>query len=233
MKIYYDIHIHSVLSSCADDSQTPNNILNMCMLKGLNMISICDHNTSKQYMAIDKLKDSYDFFIMYGIEITVNEGFHVLAYFEKYEEIMNVDKIIDNSLNKSILPPDEQLLMDEYDEIVDSIPYMINQKCKYTFLEICKIIRENNGLIIPAHIDRKNSGILSYYQNISDFDIDGIEIYDLSKVDELYNNYPFLRKYRYINNSDAHEIALIHEQDCCLELDDASFSSFRKWLKNE
>ena len=86
MKVYYDIHIHTVLSSCADVLQTPNNILNMAMLKGLDMISICDHNTGKQYQTIDKIKDSYDFLVIYGMEVTSKDGFHVLTYFEKYDE---------------------------------------------------------------------------------------------------------------------------------------------------
>ena len=71
MKIYYDIHIHTVLSSCADVLMTPNNILNMSMLKGLDMIAICDHNTGKQFQAIDKIKDSYDFLVIYGMEMVV------------------------------------------------------------------------------------------------------------------------------------------------------------------
>ena len=34
MKIYYDLHIHSVLSPCADDLMTPNHIVLMAKLKG-------------------------------------------------------------------------------------------------------------------------------------------------------------------------------------------------------
>ena len=152
MKIYYDLHIHSVASSCADESQTPNNILNMCMLKELNLISISDHNCAKQYETIDLLKDSYDFDIIYGIEITVKEGFHVLAYFPSYDDIMVIDKIIDDCLDKTILPPDEQIICDEYDEVKYTVPYMINQKIKYSFKDIIDIIKDNNGIVIPARI---------------------------------------------------------------------------------
>ena len=76
MLVSYDLHIHSVLSSCADDSQTPNNILNMVMLKELGMISITDHNSCKQYPTLEQLADSYDFYLMYGIETQVKEASH-------------------------------------------------------------------------------------------------------------------------------------------------------------
>ena len=186
MKVYYDLHIHTVLSSCGDVLQTPNNILNMCMLKGLNMIAICDHNTGKQYQTIDKIKDSYDFLVIYGIEITTHEGFHLLAYFEKYEELMKLDKIIDDSLDKSILPPDDQIITDEYDLELEKIPYFLNQKIPLSFNELIKIIRELKGIIIPAHVNKKKSGILDYYSDFSSYDIDAIEIYDGTDVNELF-----------------------------------------------
>ena len=44
MKYYYDLHIHTCLSPCGDVLMTPNNILNMAYLKGLNIIEITDHN---------------------------------------------------------------------------------------------------------------------------------------------------------------------------------------------
>ena len=45
MRIAVDLHIHSALSPCADDDMTPNNIVNMAMLKKLDAISITDHNS--------------------------------------------------------------------------------------------------------------------------------------------------------------------------------------------
>ncbi len=230
MKVYYDIHIHSILSACADELQTPNNILNMCMLKELNMISICDHNCAKQWKTLDMLRESYDFFMLYGMEITVKEGFHVLAYFEKYDELMKLDEIIDECLDKTIIPPDKQIICDEYDEPLQEIPYWTNQKIKYSFKEVIDVVKANNGIIIPAHIDRRNSGILDFYSDFSIFDVDGIEVYDLSIINDLYDKYPYLKNYKVINNSDAHSMELIHEKEQYMDLDDLSFNSFKKWL---
>ena len=47
MKLFYDFHIHSCLSPCGDDDSTPNNIVNMALIKGLNVIALADHNTGK------------------------------------------------------------------------------------------------------------------------------------------------------------------------------------------
>ena len=44
MRVYYDFHIHSCLSPCGDEDMTPNNIVNMSLLKGLDIIAVTDHN---------------------------------------------------------------------------------------------------------------------------------------------------------------------------------------------
>ena len=52
MMIAVDLHIHSALSPCADDDMTPNNIVNMALLKGLDAIAITDHNSCDNVEAV-------------------------------------------------------------------------------------------------------------------------------------------------------------------------------------
>ena len=52
MKVYYDLHIHSALSPCAEVEMTPNNIVNMSLLKGLDMIAVTDHNSCGNIRAV-------------------------------------------------------------------------------------------------------------------------------------------------------------------------------------
>jgi len=202
------------------------------MLKKLNVISITDHNTALQYKTFEKLKDSYDFLLIYGMEISVNEGFHVLAYFKELDEVMRLEKIIDDSLDKSIIAPQEQVICDEYDEVESIVPYWKNQKIKYKFTEIIDIIIELNGIVVPAHIERKGSGILSFIKDFSLYDIDAIEIDCKSNIETLEKEYPYIKKYKYLFNSDAHSIEMINEPLNYMELDDLSFKSFRKWIRS-
>ena len=55
MRLYYDRHIHSALSPCADDDMTPNNIVNMAKLKGLDLITVSDHNSARNVEAVAKV----------------------------------------------------------------------------------------------------------------------------------------------------------------------------------
>lgn len=226
MKLYYDLHIHSVLSACGDTLSTPNNLLNMCMLKGLDVISITDHNSALQYEAIEEIKDSYDFLIIYGIEVTVNEGFHVLTYFEKKEEALALSKIIDASINHDVLTPLPQTVTDVYDLDLYQIPYFLNQPTAFSFQKLITIVRNLNGLIIPAHINRSH-GILGVYKNLHDFDIDGIEISkDLDMPKDID-----IDGFKVIYDSDAHSIESINEKDNSFSLKEKSFNGFKEWLK--
>ena len=47
MNIAVDLHMHSCLSPCGDELMTPNNIVNMALIKGLDIIAVCDHNTAR------------------------------------------------------------------------------------------------------------------------------------------------------------------------------------------
>ena len=51
MRVYYDLHIHSCLSPCGDNDMTPNNIVNMSLLNGMDMIALTDHNSCKNCRA--------------------------------------------------------------------------------------------------------------------------------------------------------------------------------------
>ena len=82
MKLFYDFHIHSALSPCAENEMTPNNIVNMALLKDLDIISITDHNSIKNLEAFDFLTKSLDLLFVPGIEIQTSEDIHVICLFK-------------------------------------------------------------------------------------------------------------------------------------------------------
>lgn len=233
MKISYDLHIHSKLSSCSSELMSPNNILNMCMLKGLDLVSITDHNSSKQQEVISEISVSYDFLYLYGIELSLNEGYHILAYFDTLDKINTFDSYIDSLINKEIIVNHhDQKLFNIYDEEIGFIPYDLHQNIKVSLNEIAEKVRENDGLIILAHIDRPNSGILQYNIDLSNIDFDGFEVDHLENLESIYKKYPFLKKYKILRNSDSHDLEMINENEY-LELETLTFEGLKAWLRNE
>ena len=62
---------------------TPNNIVNMSLLKGLECIAVCDHNSVAQQQTMALVAKERGLHYIYGIEVQTIEEVHVLALFEK------------------------------------------------------------------------------------------------------------------------------------------------------
>ena len=48
MSLYtYDLHVHSCLSPCADNDNTPNNLAGMATLNNIQIMALTDHNSCR------------------------------------------------------------------------------------------------------------------------------------------------------------------------------------------
>ena len=75
MKIYYDLHIHSVLSPCADDLMTPNHIVLMAKLKGLDVIALTDHNSTRNCRVVSELAKGQGFYLFLELKLRLLKVF--------------------------------------------------------------------------------------------------------------------------------------------------------------
>ena len=97
-KAFYDLHIHSCLSPCGDDDMTPNNIVNMAAIKGLNAIAITDHNSTLQLPSIMELSSSYNMLVIPGVEVSTKEGYHVVCLFKSLNDANAFQSVLENFL---------------------------------------------------------------------------------------------------------------------------------------
>lgn len=217
MKFYYDLHIHSDLSPCGHKDMTPNNIVNMAYLKGLNIISVTDHNSIKNVKAVKEVASKVGLEVIPGIEVTSKEEVHVLCYFRNFCDAEVFGDIIYESLpniknNKDIFG--EQNVYNSKDEIIGQIEKLLISATKYSIEEIYKLTIKHNGIMVPAHINKKSNSILGILGFIPfDLKINFIEVYDKVGINEKIIN-----KYKVLRNSDAHHLVDISEPVNSIEL---------------
>lgn len=72
-----DLHIHSVLSPCADAEMTPSAILRQAVFRGLSIIGTCDHNPAENAGATRRAAAGADLTVLPGIEIETREEVQV------------------------------------------------------------------------------------------------------------------------------------------------------------
>ena len=87
-KYFYDLHVHSCLSPCGDDDNTPNNLAGMATLCGLNIVALTDHNTAKNCPAFFEAAKKQGIIPVAGMEVTTSEDIHAVCLFETLEGAM-------------------------------------------------------------------------------------------------------------------------------------------------
>lgn len=155
--------MHSCLSPCGDMDMTPNNIVNMCKLKGLDMIAVTDHNSAGQLQPIKLIADALGIGLLPGMELTTAEDAHMLAYFRTVEEAQAFSDEI-----YAHLPPIKnkaslfgvQAYMNDDDEIIHEEERLLISALDLSIDELFRRVTELGGLAIPAHINRGSNGIL-------------------------------------------------------------------------
>ena len=81
-RYYYDFHLHSCLSPCADDDNTPSNIAGMGVVSGLNIMALTDHNTCKNCPAFFEAAKRNGIIPIAGMELTTSEDIHIIFLFQ-------------------------------------------------------------------------------------------------------------------------------------------------------
>lgn len=227
MKCYYDFHIHSCLSPCADMEMTPHSIAGMSYINGLNAIAVADHNTARNVRAVTKAAQEYGVTVVPAIEAESAENIHVLCLFPTIEAAEKMGEMLEASL-----PPvknrvdifGEQCIMNECDEKTGEIDVLLVNATTMPLGDVKREVEALGGVCIAAHIDREKNGIVSILGCVP-------PEYEFSTL-ELSGNVEFYAKqYKYITDSDAHYLTDISEKVNFLEIDEITVEEILKKLK--
>ena len=229
MKLFYDLHIHSDLSPCASREMTPNNIINMSIVKGLNVISLTDHNSTANLPALIEASHGSGLKVIPGIEVTSKEEVHLLCYFRELSRALKFGTIIYQSLPPIINMPEifgEQNIYNSNDEIVGVLDKLLINATPFSIGDINNMVKESKGIMIPAHINKMSNSILSILGFIpKDLEVDFVEIYSKNPI-----NKKMFEKYKILKNSDAHCLTDISEAVNFFDLNDMdSIYNIKEW----
>lgn len=211
---------------------TPNNILNMAMLKGLDIISITDHNSTLQLKVIEQIAEAYDFLVIPGVEVTVKEGFDVLCYFKTFENANKLNSILETYLTDDFggWTKDNQVITDIYDMTFDCYPKSLTHT-ELPYTELYTHVKNLDGIVVLAHIERNKKSALNVYQ-LSDIQFDGIEIQKYKKQEFIENHQECLN-YPILTSSDAHSLLEISEKEETISLEEKSIDAFFNFFKGD
>ncbi len=236
MKYFYDLHLHSCLSPCGDMDMTPNNLVNMAKLLGLDVIALTDHNTSLNCEAAMKVGEEIGLLVIPGMELTTSEDIHAVCLFPTLEKALEWSDYVDNHRikikNRSEIYGD-QVIMNENDEPIGEIEHLLIPATNISIMNAHELVRGFGGVCYPAHIDRDSLSILSVLGEIDEScGFTTLELADGSKYAELAELHPIMKTVNIVTNSDAHYLENMRDAQNYLELQELTRENVIKFLDN-
>jgi PHP family Zn ribbon phosphoesterase len=204
-----DLHIHTVLSACAEIEMLPEFILERVQQLGLSLIAITDHNSAENVAAMLAMAEGTDVTVLPGMEVQTREEVHLLCLFDTLEQVILWQEEV-----YAHLPPlknkEDVLGVQVVIHADGDLGYnerLLLTSTSFSVEEIVQRVHDLNGLCIPAHVDRPAYSIIANLGFIPpDLGIVGVEISHLVSLKEARTRFPQLGRYSLVASSDAHQL---------------------------
>ena len=216
LKWAYDLHIHTAASPCGDEQMTPHNIVNMSLLKGLEVIAITDHQTVVNCKAVIEVGKAKGLKVIAGMEIECMEEFHLITLFRDLQSAYEMEKWLWQYLPSIKNKPSifgNQWILNNQDRCIGEIEQLLLVAAQISASHILEKARSLGALIYPANL----GSIPKEYQ------FTYLEISKSASYRKYQKDYPL---YTLIQSSDAHYLGDISEKEIYIEED-----SLKNWIE--
>jgi len=204
---------------------TPNDIVGMAILNGLDIIAITDHNSIANASSVMEAaraanaQHGTNLIVLPGVEVSTAEEVHVLCLFNSIEKAQLFEAELEYFFNTIKNREDvfgTQNLLDSNDNITGTVERMLIAPSLISFDHLHQVVQKYGGAFIPAHIDKDSFSVTSNLGFLPPhLDINTIEIFSESES----VNYP---DKKIIYSSDAHQLWAINEKKHYLTLPELS-----------
>ena len=202
-----DLHIHTCLSPCAELDMHPRALVEKAVAAGLDILAICDHNSSENVPYIINAARGKNLKIFPGMEITTSEEVHLLALFDSLSDVGGLQEIIYRHLTGENNEErfGVQAIVNENGEVEGISDKLLIGATDIPLNDLINYVHEQNGLAVASHIDRESFSVLSQLGFIDEsIKFDALEITSLTGFQQARIKYPELNNYSFIISSDAH-----------------------------
>jgi len=180
MLIRADLHIHTVLSPCAEVEMIPPLIVERALEQHLDLIAITDHNASANVPAVIEAARATGVKVWAGIEAQTREEVHILCLFDTVRQVRALQAVLDLTLPHLPNRPatlGEQFIVDAAGDFVAREERMLLLSANIALEELVRQVNALHGIAIPAHIDRSENGLLPLLGFVpAELDVPAVEI---------------------------------------------------------
>lgn len=239
MKYTYDLHVHSALSPCSEEEMTPNNIVNMALVNGLDLLAVTDHNTAGNLAAISLCAEGKPIIFIPGIEVETAEEVHVICLFGEVQDALSMGEILKSRRRTMKNRPEifgRQLFLDHRDRLVGEEEQLLIFATDIPLEEVFHSVDERGGCAIFAHLDRIANSVCSLLGALpKDLETGVVEISNTAKGQKFLDRHQELKNKLVLYNSDGHSLKEMnrgeHTLDIPIPRQEMTTKKFVEWLR--
>ena len=162
--ILADLHVHTVLSACAEVEMIPPLIVRQARRLGLGLIAVTDHNACGNAAAVIAAAAGTGLVVLPGMELQTREEVHLLCLFGELEPALAWQEAVWRTL-----PPlanneeffGAQFEVDREGRHTATVERLLQVSSEMGLEEAIAGVHALGGLAIPAHIDRPSFSLLA------------------------------------------------------------------------
>jgi len=203
-----DLHVHTVLSPCAEVEMIPPLIVQEALERDIHLIAITDHNATGHIRAVMEAAKGTDLTVLPGMELQTREEVHLLCLFECLEQAEAWQKVVDSILPDRSNNPDffgEQFIVDASGEFIRREERLLIVSAAIGLDEAAVQVQAMGGFAIPAHVDRKAFSLIANLGLVPP-GFEALEISRHLKPADAASRYPQIRGYPLIQSGDVHRL---------------------------
>jgi predicted metal-dependent phosphoesterase TrpH len=203
-----DLHVHTALSPCADDSCTPPNIVSSAIERGMSMIAVTDHNSAENVEAMIRCGRTHGLKVIPGMEVTTAEEVHLVCLLKSASDAAELQGAVYAALPAEENTPEvfgSQFVMDENGAVIGQCGRLLMAAANKPLEEVVKLVHGLGGLVIAAHVDRPSFSVIANLGMVPPgAGFDALEISAATCRDDAVAKFPEIAGWPLVTGSDAH-----------------------------
>jgi 3',5'-nucleoside bisphosphate phosphatase len=209
-KFHADLHVHTVLSPCAEVEMIPPLIVQKALELNIDIIAITDHNSSANVYAVQRAATGTNLRVLPGMEVQTREDVHLLCLFETLDQLETWQIAVSNSLPDTLNRAEffgDQYVVDEHGDYIRTETRMLLTSTQLSIDDVFEQVNALGGLVIPAHVERTTYGLFPTLGLLSDqWPIIALEISRHITPEKARSTFPGIGAYPLIPSGDVHRL---------------------------
>jgi hypothetical protein len=205
-----DLHLHTVLSPCAEVEMIPPLIVQQALALGLDLIAVTDHNATHNIQAVQEAAAGTPLVVWPGMEVQTREEVHLLCLFDDNTRARAWQARVDAALPPLRNDPDHfggQFVVDATGDFIREHTQLLLTSTTFSLDDVVAQVDELGGVAIPCHVDRPTFSLFSQLGFVPpDLNVPALEISARMTLAQAIARWPALKAWTLIQNGDAHRL---------------------------